>query len=559
MLNFDSLTQSQYDEENQIQLCWSYDKNTMWLELQNSKWIINKQHGTHPNFVKVYIGGYFHAANKIWVNIDGGTARNLKAGMIGLTLSDKDKVAQFQNAICESWDALNRTAVTPLNALKYLDETITLIELSRDLAKGTSLSAVGFSKELTSAAFLLKALKTGFRKINAESSGMGHFTGSYGFDNVKKYFESSATKASGTLDSENFGLKDFITIAESALPPLVQELSGPKDERRIPPILSTRTHLSPAGAKTTAGGTFAYQSDLQDIPWPRVDAYCFRGDARGPTAIRIATGFLPNATRDDQISQYKRVIDWIKNFEEKLSLQKSGTPPTYTKWQCIFGYGRFIGNLADSVPIARIPMDHIETAAAQIENLVRLSFLIEEGNRIDHDYDNLKALTALDERYHDKRIRVVTDADRVTSGAPIDLRSYQKTQVLGAYVSLTKSVAIARHFGSGGGGTVEKGKRNDGWVYACRAYGGFDLPINTEDHQTRFPHSLNWLKGVPYKEQEIALPGLLDWEDIVACRRVNATGALVGDIYIKKNLEEREGKQIRDQIYQLLMGATQEP
>ena len=81
----------------------------------------------------------------------------------------------------------------------------------------------------------------------------------------------------------------------------------------------------------------------------------------------------------------------------------------------------------------------------------------------------------------------------------------EKTQILGAYVSLTKSVSIARHFASGGAGTVEKGKRNNGWVYACRAYGGFNLTINTPDHQNRITYTLNWLKGVQYSEQEIAL------------------------------------------------------
>jgi hypothetical protein len=287
-----------------------------------------------------------------------------------------------------------------------------------------------------------------------------------------------------------------------------------------------------------------------------VDAYCFRGDSRGPNAIRIATGFLPNATRDDQIKQYEDVIKWINKFGKTIDSKKSNSSPTYTKHQCIFGWSRSIGKIPDSVPNERIPFNYIETALSQINNLIKLNFLIEEGNEIDHDYAS-PDLIKMNFMYSDKKIRLVTDKDRVTSGSPIDIRSYQKTQVLGAYVSLSKSVSIARHFASGRGGTVTKGKYNNGWVYTCRAYGGFNLPINTEDHKTRFPHALNWLESVPYSEQEIALPGLIDWEDIVAIRRVNENGDLVGDLYIKQNLEEREGKQLRDQIFQLLEGATQ--
>jgi|GEM_PF-5101040 len=561
MLNYEIIKQSQYDEKNQIQLCWSFDKNTCWLELQNIKWIIDQQHDRPPSFVKVYIGGYFHSVNKIWVNIDGGTARNLKADMIGLSLDDKDKVARFQHAICKSWNKLNTITVNPSNALNYLDEIKNkpLIELNRELVKGTSISKLGFEKELTSPAFLLKALKTGFQEINAESGGLGLFSGSYHLDDVKKYFQSSTAKAKGTVNSESFGLEGFNTIPESLLSKIKQDPLPRlgKDNRIIQPILSTRTHLHPAGELLPTPVGYAYDSDLTEIPWPRVDAYCFRGDSRGPTAIRIATGFLPNATRDDQIKQYEDVIKWIKKFEKTIDSKKSNSSLTYTKHQCIFGWSRSIGKIPDSVPNERIPFNYVETAASQINNLIKLNFLIEEGNKINHDYAS-KELTIMDAFNEDKIIRVVTDEDRVASGSPIDLRSYQKTQILGAYVSLSKSVSIARHFASGRGGTVVKGKYNNGWVYACRAYGGFNLPINTQDHKNRFPHALNWLKGVPYSEQEIALPGLIDWEeDIVAIRRVNENGDLVGDLYIKQNLEEREGKQLHDQIFQLLEGATQ--
>ncbi|HRF44104.1 MAG TPA: hypothetical protein PLD30_07660 [Candidatus Competibacteraceae bacterium] len=80
----------------------------------------------------------------------------------------------------------------------------------------------------------------------------------------------------------------------------------------------------------------------------------------------------------------------------------------------------------------------------------------------------------------------------------LNLQRFIANQEYGGYLSVSKSIAVTKAFAIGMGGTTS---RNAGWVYACFAEGGFHLPKQGAH---------GWVK---YSEQEIAMPGMLDWDD----------------------------------------------
>lgn len=146
--------------------------------------------------------------------------------------------------------------------------------------------------------------------------------------------------------------------------------------------------------------------------------------------------------------------------------------------------------------------------------------------------------------------------------SPLDVVTYLKDQFLGGYVSGTKSYAIAKAFGSGMGGTTGA-PRNAGWVYVCFMGGGFEVPNTTKTMQMTVSDerpgasSTTSVSGNPvYAEQEIALPGMIDWEDMVAFRRVDATGMFTGDVFIRPSLQQKD-PAVHKEIWELLSGKPQ--
>jgi len=125
----------------------------------------------------------------------------------------------------------------------------------------------------------------------------------------------------------------------------------------------------------------------------------------------------------------------------------------------------------------------------------------------------------------------------------LNLQSFIANQEYGGYLSVTKSVAVAKAFATGLGGTTGRGA---GWVYACFAEGGFHLPA-----QGAHP----WVK---FNEQEISMPGILDWSDVVGCRHVQQDGNFDGNVYLKRTLFHEDPKAAVE-IWELLSGLSQGP
>lgn len=123
----------------------------------------------------------------------------------------------------------------------------------------------------------------------------------------------------------------------------------------------------------------------------------------------------------------------------------------------------------------------------------------------------------------------------------LNLESFIANQEYGGYLSVSKSIAVAKAFATGKGGTT--GNVGPGWVYACFAEGGFHLPAQG-DHA--------WVK---YNEQEISVPGIIDWDDVVGCRYVLADGNFGGNVYLKSALIYDPPAHVV--VWELLSGKSQ--
>lgn len=146
-------------------------------------------------------------------------------------------------------------------------------------------------------------------------------------------------------------------------------------------------------------------------------------------------------------------------------------------------------------------------------------------------------------------------AEAAQKGTPPDslnLETFIADQFMGGYISVTKSYAMAKAFATGQKGTTNTGP---GWIYACFVEGGFLVPRKGTHHCT-LPDGTKKTIKVPHNEQEISMPGLLDWEDVVACRKVDASGAYVGSVYLRSSFQKEDPKAYR-QVWELLSGAPQ--
>lgn len=388
--------------EKRIELCHDRAKTTAWLQLTNSEYIINGLPSSR--FVTVLIGAIKQGAN--WVPINPGTAARLRDVTIALGTNLALSTGKFQKAIIDHWKHFNSVQ-------------------AKQWAKGTT-----FGTSLTSASFVMKALKTGFDAIGQP---MAAYSGLRGADFTVEDVLTYLNKRSAPIDATVFdgGLLDFQEIGP--MPgyeaPYPQDPAAQGDPRLIPYIASAKP--------LPHDPHFAYEAETGAVPFERVVGYGFRGDSRPPSAIKNAGGFLPNYTRPAHIDKHKG-----KAQDQALNLES------------------FIGN-----------------------------------------------------------------------------------QEYGGYISVTKSVAVAKAFATGLGGTTD---RNAGWVYACFVEGGFHLP-KPGDHA--------W---VIYGEQEISMPGVLDWSDIVGCRHVRQDGGFEGNVYLKHSLAHHD-PQAAVTIWELLSGRSQGP
>lgn len=125
----------------------------------------------------------------------------------------------------------------------------------------------------------------------------------------------------------------------------------------------------------------------------------------------------------------------------------------------------------------------------------------------------------------------------------LDLQKFIADQEYGGYLSVTKSISVAKGFAIGYGGTTDGGP---GWIYACFVEGGFHLPA-------RGAH-----KWVQFDEQEISMPGIIEWEDIVGCRYVQADGRSEGSVYLKDTFLYTDAMAAVE-VWELLSGKSQGP
>ena len=142
-------------------------------------------------------------------------------------------------------------------------------------------------------------------------------------------------------------------------------------------------------------------------------------------------------------------------------------------------------------------------------------------------------------KHKDKRATDPTAHVKEETGA-LDLERFVKSQFLGGFLSTSKSIACAKEFATG----YTSPRRGDGWVYACFVEGGIHLPPKGK-------HA--WVK---YAEQEIAMPGILDWDDVVGCRRVKRDGVFDGPVYLRSDLELQDPNAYTE-IWDLLSGKSQ--
>ncbi|GGF78596.1 hypothetical protein GCM10007301_43220 [Azorhizobium oxalatiphilum] len=147
-------------------------------------------------------------------------------------------------------------------------------------------------------------------------------------------------------------------------------------------------------------------------------------------------------------------------------------------------------------------------------------------------------------------------AQAQTMGKPdnraLDLPTFLGNQHFGGYISVCKSYAVTKGFATNMNSTTGAASRHAGWIYACFVEGGFDIPPRgVIPASNTHPDII-----IPYDEQEISMPGLLDWRDTVACRQVDMRGAFEGNIFIKEEFMLQDPDACM-QIYFLLSGISQ--
>lgn len=340
-----------------------------------------------------------------------------------------------------------------------------------EFAKGTT-----FGKSMTSPSFVAKALKTGFDAIGQHVGAYSGFKASdWSVDDLLAY---QRKRAGGLVDP---GLIGFEKLA-----PDERFESGPgeprdqEDDRRLKYIPSVR-------AKGHSG-TFAYARDLEFVKefgfnYERVIGYGFRGDTRSPGDIKGAGGFLPNYTRVDHNAQLEAKL--AKGLEEYYALRKD--PKNY------------------GVLKTWVEKDGGEW------NLYRIVRNPKFRKFIDADWiDGLYAAR------RSPKCPTLAEWFKLNSGA-LDLESFIVDQHFRGFVSTTKSICVAKAFATGLTATP-----GPGWIYACFVEGAFDFGLQDEH------------KWLTHQEQELCMPGMLDWEDVVACRHVLANGTFDGAVWMRK-------------------------
>jgi hypothetical protein len=276
-----------------VELCHNISKTVVWLQLSNSDWI---KGGAGDNFVTVYIGAYRDGPR--WHAMDNkADAWRDATFAFGDTLGPSSAVARFQRAITKDWEGFDG-------------------HNPGHWAKGLT-----FGTSITSASFVMKALKTGFDAMGGEK--MAAYSGMRSKDftvtDALGYLRRRATQHNIIFSRQ----PDFTEHPPNQAFQLTEDAARKEDARDIPTIKSARPH----------NGGYAYADETAHIWFDRVNAYGFRGDTRDPNEVKDAGGFNPNYTRPDHIrgnvgEPQNRALDLHEflrepNYKGYLSVAKS--------------------------------------------------------------------------------------------------------------------------------------------------------------------------------------------------------------------------------------------
>jgi hypothetical protein len=352
-----------------------------------------------------------------------------------------------------------------------------------------------FGKSLTSPSFVAKALKTGFDAIGEPAAAYsGIKLSDWTVNDLLNY---TRKRAPGLLDASLIGFEPF--APDPAHARSMGEPPRDTDRREIDYIPSVRA----------AGHShhFAYASELEAlngiIPFERVIGYGFRGDSRSPGDIKGAGGFLPNYTRtdhiarlDEKLAQGLKEYFTLRNDLKHYDVLKSWVEKEGGEWNLT----RIVRNPKFREFVNRDFINGLFQAGRNAAQCPRLSEWLE------------------------------------LQGGALNLAEFIQQQDFRGFISTSKSIGIAKNFATGAG--------RPGWVYACFVEGAFHFPLSGEHP---------WLK---FDEMELCMPGMLDWDDIVACRRVSSAGAFEGPVWIKQAIIQSD-LDAAWKIYQLLSNKLQ--
>jgi hypothetical protein len=426
--------------ESLIRLCFDKARNVAWLEFRSTPYLTGGNHMTHKGggVTRVFIGAQQQGG--AWQTIGPADATTGQFAPIYLpATSPVSDYFRFQQAVVNSWN--NFSSAT-----------------AAQFAKGWS-SQKGL-KPLTSANFVVKALKTGFEAIGNYNVHFGSkllpWTIDDLLDAVAPYRQQGVNPA---------GLANFDAVLpnpyyDGTYAKKEGNLASNDDQRNILPIPSVKVNYARAFVNTITNQTsvFAYDDVMHNLPgaFARCVSYGFRGDTRGPVDIQQAK-FTPNYTRPSHIQQ---------------KMTAPGGP---------------------------------------------------------------------------------TAVHGVNTAVAMDLPRFLGGQFLGEFISTSKSVAIARMFANATwSGNTMIPNSTDGWVYACFVEGAIDIP--PRGNYTGQDGTTNY--RVPYNEQELAVPGMLEWDDVVACRKVLQGGKFTGPLYVNPALQDSDSTAA-PRIYDLLSGKSQ--
>jgi hypothetical protein len=493
--NLDNLT-----VEKSVLLCTSLiaKQEVAWLALTMPRSLFDG--ASSPPAVTVLIGATT-SDGKNWKCIDNPPSFFIESRLAG-EFSSLAAIQKFQKAIIEDWKKFQTS-----NASQW--------------AKGTTVG-----KSLTSPSFVAKALKTGFDAIGmTQSAYSGMKLSDWSLSDLKKYAE-SRKKTFVWRDQKLAAFADVGSAFVELMPdPELAKLE--QDAITNPDTNMPARNIDYIRSTQSVGhsGNFAYAAELQNVNLPRVIGFGFRGDSRDPITLKsnFSGAFMPNFTRTDQNAKVRDAL--LETVKGNLPKVKSDRPAIYTR----------IENARKLLSMKRTKSDSDQSLQAEA-----LRRVMQDAN-VRAELSTLfgGSKPAMQAEFVGST-GLVKSFDQMNQGA-LELGEYVQNEFLGGFVSVSRSVMVAKSFASGRGGNAAI---RDGWLYACFVEGAFNMPL-------KGTHPL-----AKKQEFEMAMPGMLEWEDVAGWRKVNSSGKFEGAIYLRHSLSRSDPKAFK-QLFEYLSGKPQ--